>query len=202
MFHYIPASYVYTASVTDDERQTLHDFYLQYVLENRHKESKDRSTVRTDFFDLDEGAWDLFGETLFPHFVAFLRECLTERGRYFVKFRPCWFNYYLKGTSMSFHSHADTDFGLVYCLKNESKVATLFDMFSNDWTTQANRYPKLTAGRFPWKPNPGDFTIFPGSLFHASDVAKTDGERITLSTNVLMRKSGARDNLSVSYESR
>ena len=200
MFHYIPASYVYTASVTDEERQTLHNYYLHYVLENRHKKSRDRSTVRTDFFELDESAWELFGRTLFPHFSAFLRECLTGRDRYVVRFRPCWFNYYVKDASMSFHSHQEADFGLVYYLRNEGKIATLFDVFSSGWDVQTNRYSKLNGGRFTWRPEPGEFAIFPSSLFHGSDVALMDGERITLTTNVLMKKSGSSDSVSVTYE--
>lgn len=199
-FTYIPVSYVYSSDVSALDRETLHEQYLPFVLANRDKKSRDRSSVNTDFFEPDEGAWNLFSTILFPHVVEFLETHLASSGGFGVRFKPCWFNYYAAGTSMSFHSHTDSDFGLVYCLRNEGNKGTLFDVFSNDWATQTARYQKLRPGRHVWVPSAGEFAIFPASLYHASDTAEKDGERITLVANVLVKRFDVGERLSVTLQ--
>lgn len=196
MLQYLPATFVYSSCVTDRERTELDKVYMPFVLQNSHKQSRDASRVRTDYFEQTRQPWELFRTTMFHYFRTFVSDCLLSSGSYSVSF-DVWFNYYVGGSAMVYHSHPETDFGLIYCLRNAGRKSTQFNTFSHEYVTMEDRYSKLESSSLHWDPNPGDYVFFPASLFHATQPTEVDGERITLIANIKMRKEDATEDFSL-----
>jgi hypothetical protein len=199
MLRYLPATFLYTSQVAEDERSELDKVYMPFVLANAHKLSQDTNTVRTDYFDRSVEPWGPFVDIMFRHFRKFVSEHLASSGAFVVRFKP-WFNYYVSGSAMTHHSHPGNDFGLIYCLRNAGKKSTLFNTFSHEYMCMEDRYPKIDRCTFNWNPEPGEFVFFPASLFHGAQATEIDGERVTLIANIVMVNDGKSDELSLRVE--
>lgn len=187
-FHWGP--FLYTTKITDEDIKTLLDLSIEHFGKKDARPGL-AGHLRDEYYLPNDDVM----KVLFPYFDSYLKaygEHWQCNLRNKIEMKSAWVNFMKKGEYNPPHIHfEDNDICAISCVlylqipKDMNKFGETTSGGPGCIMFKHGEYSKQAINQYSFVPEVGDFFIFPGSLEHTVAPFQCDGERISLSANLV-----------------
>lgn len=201
MLKVFPNEFVYESYVSDEDADLLYDEYRNSILQHKCYDESNIDCSKLKKCDYRKSGdlidYSLCEKILNKYIKQFVVEHSIDNRCDFTFYTQFFYNFYSKpGDYMVAHHHDQTDLSMIYFL-TDADAPTSF-LPSNFVVHQLSN--KLTmfgeaASRYDVFPEKGKFVIISPNLYHCVSPLENHQERISLVTNITLKKIKDDDNL-------